>query len=155
MEYVPGRDYEQLLKEGGRLPYADVLDMALQICPALKHAHDHGVIHRDLKPSNVIVGDFGETVVIDWGLAKDLAAAEEHVTGGPFRTSEDDGLLTASRVAKLKLDADWAVLSACNTAAGDKPARRAFRASRARSSMPARERSWCRTGRSIPMRPCA
>jgi len=36
-------------------------------------------------------------------------------------TSEDDGLLTASRVAKLKLDADWAVLSACNTAAGDKP----------------------------------
>ena len=36
-------------------------------------------------------------------------------------TSEDDGLLTASRVAKLKLDADWAVLSACNTAAGDQP----------------------------------
>jgi CHAT domain-containing protein len=36
-------------------------------------------------------------------------------------TGDDDGLLTASRVAKLKLDADWAVLSACNTAAGDKP----------------------------------
>ena len=36
-------------------------------------------------------------------------------------TSEDDGLLTASRIAKLNLDADWAVLSACNTAAGDKP----------------------------------
>ena len=36
-------------------------------------------------------------------------------------TPEDDGLLTASRVAKLKLDADWAVLSACNTAAGDQP----------------------------------
>lgn len=36
-------------------------------------------------------------------------------------TSDDDGLLTASRIARLKLDADWAVLSACNTAAGDKP----------------------------------
>ncbi|MBC9882721.1 CHAT domain-containing protein [Bradyrhizobium sp. INPA01-394B] len=36
-------------------------------------------------------------------------------------TNEDDGLLTASRIAKLKLDADWAVLSACNTAAGDRP----------------------------------
>jgi CHAT domain-containing protein len=36
-------------------------------------------------------------------------------------TADDDGLLTASRVAKLNLDADWAVLSACNTAAGDKP----------------------------------
>jgi CHAT domain-containing protein/tetratricopeptide (TPR) repeat protein len=36
-------------------------------------------------------------------------------------TAEDDGLLTASRIAKLNLDADWAVLSACNTAAGDKP----------------------------------
>jgi CHAT domain-containing protein len=36
-------------------------------------------------------------------------------------TAEDDGLLTASRIAKLRLDADWAVLSACNTAAGDTP----------------------------------
>ena len=59
----------------------------------------------------------------------------------------DDGLLTASEVAQLKLNADWVVLSACNTIAGDKPGADVCRALRARSSTRAPARCWCRTGR--------
>src|SRR5262249_2071151 len=51
MEYVDGPSYQVLLSERGRLPWPEVLDLALQVAPALKHAHDRGVVHRDLKPS--------------------------------------------------------------------------------------------------------
>ena len=69
-------------------------------------------------------------------------------------TEANDGLLTASEIATLKLNADWVVLSACNTAAGAAAkAPRRCRASPAPSSMPARGRCSSRTGRSIPRPP--
>ena len=54
MEYVEGQSLEEMLLETARCPGQEVLDIALQICPALKHVHDHGIIHRDLKPSNFL-----------------------------------------------------------------------------------------------------
>jgi len=47
-----------------------LIDAFRKICEAVAFAHEHGVIHRDLKPSNVMIGAFGEVMVVDWGLAR-------------------------------------------------------------------------------------
>jgi tetratricopeptide (TPR) repeat protein len=78
MDFVEGRDFAELLDESGRLPWADVLDIAVQVCGALKHAHDHGVIHRDLKPSNLMRGSDGRVRLTDFGIA--LVFADKHLT---------------------------------------------------------------------------
>ena len=49
------------------------------VCGAVEYAHSRGVIHRDLKPGNVMLGDFGEVYVLDWGIARVLDGSSEHV----------------------------------------------------------------------------
>jgi serine/threonine-protein kinase len=88
MEYVQGRSFEELLDEYHRLPWKEVLDAALQICPALKHAHDRGIIHRDLKPPNLLRGDDGVVKLTDFGIAKVFAGAQLTATGGIVGTAE-------------------------------------------------------------------
>lgn len=76
MEYVAGKNFDELLQEKGRLPWKEVLDLALQICPALKHAHDHGIIHRDIKPPNLLRTDAGVVKLTDFGIAKVFAGKQ-------------------------------------------------------------------------------
>ena len=56
-----------------RTQFHSLLNSLIDVCHAVGYAHSRTIIHRDLKPANIIVGEFGETVVVDWGLAKDLS----------------------------------------------------------------------------------
>jgi serine/threonine protein kinase len=62
---VPGRDPGER-----RLALRGLLRRFVDVCNAVAYAHSRGVLHRDLKPSNVMLGPYGETLVVDWGLAK-------------------------------------------------------------------------------------
>ena len=74
MKLVRGRRLDDHVREL-RSPAAR-LRVFERICDAVAFAHAHGVIHRDLKPQNVMVGPFGEVLVLDWGVAKVLADSE-------------------------------------------------------------------------------
>lgn len=88
MEYVEGQNLEDILMEQRRLPWQEVLDIALQLCPALKHAHDHGVIHRDIKLPNVLRTPDGKIKLTDFGIAKVFATNHLTATGGIVGTAE-------------------------------------------------------------------
>jgi eukaryotic-like serine/threonine-protein kinase len=72
MKLVEGQRLDQHIQAIDSVP--DRLRRFLRVCDAVAFAHAHGVLHRDLKPANVMVGPFGEVLVLDWGLAKILRA---------------------------------------------------------------------------------
>ena len=88
MEYVEGQSLDDILLTQGPLPWQEVLDIALQICPALRHVHDHGVIHRDLKPPNILRTVQGTIKLTDFGIAKVFASQHLTATGGVVGTAE-------------------------------------------------------------------
>ncbi len=78
MKLVKGRSLEQVLdsikaNDGATrssYPLPRLLQVLENVCSAVAYAHSRGVIHRDLKPANIMLGDFGEVLLMDWGLAK-------------------------------------------------------------------------------------
>lgn len=94
MPYCQGRSLKQLLANDTTAPaIATALRLFLQICQAMNYAHSKNILHRDLKPDNILIGDFGELVIVDWGLAA--------VPGEPDPksvTCEEPGLTLAGKV---------------------------------------------------------
>src|SRR5207249_950064 len=60
----------------GSSEFRHLLGRFIAVCNAVAYAHSQGVLHRDLKPENILLGTYGETLVIDWGLAKGVLGDE-------------------------------------------------------------------------------
>jgi hypothetical protein len=82
MRKVGGRALEELVAAANAVPERLALvPHIVTAAHAIAHAHERGIVHRDIKPSNILIGDLGETIVIDWGLAKAIGEADD--TSGP------------------------------------------------------------------------
>ncbi|MEU5955396.1 protein kinase [Streptomyces sp. NPDC047525] len=82
MALVQGRSLDQVLRESIRVPVADALRWAADICRALDAAHSAGVVHRDIKPGNVMIAQDGTAKVVDFGIATfmERAAGDARLT---------------------------------------------------------------------------
>ena len=69
MEYAPGGSYAGLLRRRGRLPWQEAVATCRVVCDALGVAHAAGLLHRDVKPANLLVSEFGEPLLADFGIA--------------------------------------------------------------------------------------
>jgi serine/threonine-protein kinase len=83
--------------EAGPLEFRELLAAFVGVCNAVAYAHSRGVLHRDLKPQNVILGDYGEVMVLDWGLAK-VAGEPESDAAPPLSVQEPADQTQAGQV---------------------------------------------------------
>ena len=88
MEYVAGESLHQRIKRTKVLSWQLTVQFAIEICSALKHAHDFGVIHRDIKPANILIDENESIKMTDFGIAKLYGSAEETVLGSILGTAD-------------------------------------------------------------------
>ncbi|MCB1112580.1 MAG: serine/threonine-protein kinase PknD [Chlamydiales bacterium] len=109
MPYVQGDTLKQIIratrkteKEGGKTEHGEgsipaLVRTFLQVCHAVAYAHSKGVLHRDIKPENIIVGKYGEVMILDWGLAK-LIETRDNEEAVPAPKTSLSGLTVTGKV---------------------------------------------------------
>ncbi len=108
MKRVEGTSWKSVLA-GEPKPLEYHLEILLKVCEAVEFAHSRGIIHRDLKPENVMLGEFGEVSVMDWGCALAFGEREQHpvvpraeeaeaIAGTPAYMAPEMVLLTPNRL---------------------------------------------------------
>jgi formylglycine-generating enzyme required for sulfatase activity len=142
MRRVRGRTLYDVLRDIDKpLSQSQLLAVLRQVCLAVDYAHSRGVVHRDLKPENVIVGEFGEVYVLDWGIAELLEGSDvkrtrkekfsagspgymapEQITGAPVTARTDVfalGVMLYEGLSGLRLFQDEDHASLVSRATGD------------------------------------
>ncbi len=103
MKKIVGEDLKEILDKlqanlafyEKTYPLSFLLEVFLSVCNGVAFAHSKGVIHRDLKPANIMIGEFGEVLILDWGLVKQLGEDEGSGSKVKLRMDEfDDGSQT-------------------------------------------------------------
>jgi serine/threonine protein kinase len=106
MKLVKGRTLQAVLnaigdgdiEAGKEYTRAALLTVFRKVCDAMAFAHAKGILHRDLKPENIMVGEYGEVLVMDWGLAKVLGDREASVEVTPASDTGDYGMTMEGEV---------------------------------------------------------
>jgi beta-lactam-binding protein with PASTA domain/predicted Ser/Thr protein kinase len=80
MEYVEGRTLREILRTQGRMLPQRAMEITADVCAALEHAHQQGLVHRDIKPANVMISAGGVVKVMDFGIARALSQSSSTMT---------------------------------------------------------------------------
>lgn len=88
MELVEGETLQQRIRREKKVGWLPAINIAIEVCAALKHAHDFGVIHRDLKPANLLLAADNGVKLVDFGIAKIFGDGEQTMAGAVLGTAD-------------------------------------------------------------------